>query len=81
MMVRVKAGEIEFRDWDSLERHLQGLAPNLVSEDGLSIIPVKIDAEGRVPAQAVVSLLNICKKAGVQKTEFAAKTPPSGNIK
>lgn len=73
MMARVKVGEIDFKDWDSLENHLKDLAPRLVMPDGLDVIPVKIDADGNVPAQAVVSVLNICKKAGVQKTEFAAK--------
>jgi len=76
LMARVKLGDIDFKDWDSLERHLKDLAPGLVTSDGLNVIPVKIDADGNVPAQAVVSVLNICKKAGVQKTEFAAKTSP-----
>jgi len=74
LMARVRVGEIDFRDWDSLERHLKDLAPRLVMPDGLDIIPVKIDADGNVPTQAVVSVLNICKKAGVQKTEFAVPT-------
>ena len=74
LMARVRVGEIDFRDWDSLERHLKNLAPTLVMPDGLDIIPVKIDADGNVPTQAVVSVLNICKKAGVQKTEFAVPT-------
>ena len=76
LMARIKVGNIDFKDWGSLERHLKDLAPRLVMPDGLDIIPVKIDADGNVPAQAVVSVLNICKKAGVQKTEFAAKTSP-----
>ena len=76
LMARVKLGEIDFKDWNSLERHLKDLAPRLVMPDGLDVIPVKIDADGNVPAQAVVNVLNICKKAGVQKTEFAAKTSP-----
>jgi biopolymer transport protein ExbD len=74
MLSKVKVGEIDFKDWDSLEIHLKDLAPKLVMPDGLDIIPVKIDADGNVPAQAVVSVLNICKKAGVQKTEFAVPT-------
>jgi len=77
LMAKVKLGEIDFKDWDSLENHLKNLAPRLVMPDGLDIIPVKIDADGDVPAQAVVSVLNICKKAGVQKTELAAKSSPS----
>ena len=77
LMTRVKLGDIDFNDWNSLERHLKDLAPRLVTADGLDVIPVKIDADGNVPAQAVVSVLNICKKAGVQKTEFAAKTSPA----
>lgn len=77
LMAKVKLGDIYFKDWDSLERHLKDLAPDLVTSDGLDIIPVKIDVDGDVPAQAVVSVLNICKKAGVQKTEFAAKSSPS----
>ncbi|MEK7309834.1 MAG: biopolymer transporter ExbD [Planctomycetota bacterium] len=76
LMARVKLGDIDFKDWNSLERHLKDLAPGLVMPDGLDIIPVKIDADSDVPAQAVVNVLNICKKAGVQKTEFAAKSSP-----
>jgi biopolymer transport protein ExbD len=74
LMARVRLGEIDFHDWGALERHLQNLAPGLVTPDGLNVIPVKIDAEGNVPAQVVVSVLNLCKKAGVQKTEFAVPT-------
>ncbi|MBI5778604.1 MAG: biopolymer transporter ExbD [Planctomycetes bacterium] len=81
ILARVKLGEIDFKDWNSLERHLKDLAPNLVSPDGLDVIPVKIDADGNVPAQAVVSVLDICKKAGVQKTEFAAKASPGQSAK
>lgn len=77
LLTRIKVGSNEFPDWDSLENHIKGLVPNLVSRDGLEFIPVKIDADDGIPAQSVVSVLNICKKAGVQKTEFAAKTPPS----
>ena len=77
LLARVKLGEMDFKDWNSLERHLKDLASGLVTPDGLDVIPVKIDADGNVPAQAVVSVLNICKKAGVQKTEFAAKTSTS----
>ncbi|MEW6026624.1 MAG: biopolymer transporter ExbD [Planctomycetota bacterium] len=76
LMARVKVGEINFNDWGALERHLKDLASDLVTPDGLNVIPVKIDADGNVPAQAVVNVLDICKKAGVQKTEFAAKTSP-----
>jgi biopolymer transport protein ExbD len=76
LLARIRVGEINFNDWGALERHLKDLAPRLVMPDGLDIIPVKIDADGNVPAQAVVSVLDICKKAGVQKTEFAAKTSP-----
>jgi len=76
LMAQVKLGNIDFNDWDSLEQHLKNLAPSLIMPGGLDIIPVKIDADSNVPAQAVVSVLNICKKSGVQKTEFAAKKSP-----
>ena len=77
LLTRIKIGEKEFADWDSLERHIKSIAPTLVTPKG-DIIPVKIDPDDKIPAQSVVSVLNICKKAGVQKTEFAAKTsaPP-----
>ncbi|MFH1232041.1 MAG: biopolymer transporter ExbD, partial [Planctomycetota bacterium] len=75
LLTRIKIGEKEFADWDSLEKHIRSIALSLVTEKG-DIIPVKIDPDDRIPAQSVVSVLNICKKAGVQKTEFAAKTSP-----
>jgi len=77
LLTRIKVGNTEFPDWDSLERQIRNISPNLVTPDGLEFIPVKIDADDGIPAQSVVSVLNICKKAGVQKTEFAAKTSPS----
>ncbi|MFH1231039.1 MAG: biopolymer transporter ExbD [Planctomycetota bacterium] len=81
LLTRIKVGSNEFPDWDSLERHIRNISSSLVTPDGLEIIPVKIDADGRIPAQSVVSVLNICKKAGVQKTEIAAKTSPSPPLK
>lgn len=73
LLTRIKVGEKEFPDWNSLEQHIRSIASSLVTPKG-DIIPVKIDPDDKIPAQAVVSVLNICKKAGVQKTEFAAKT-------
>jgi biopolymer transport protein ExbD len=73
LLTRIKVGEKEFPDWDSLERHIRSIASSLVTPKG-DVIPVKIDPDEKIPSQAVVSVLNICKKAGVQKTEFAAKT-------
>jgi len=69
--------EREFADWDALLKHMQGLSSSLVTLSG-DVIPVKIDSDEQIPTQSVVNALNICKKAGVQKTEFAAKTsaPP-----
>lgn len=77
LMANIRVGDTDFKDLNSLEQHLKNLAPSLIMPDGLDVIPVKIDADGNVPAQAVVSVLNICKKTGVQKTEFAAKSSPS----
>lgn len=77
LLTRMKVGEREFSDWDSLFKHMQSMSSSLVTPSG-DIIPVKIDADEKIPVQSVVNALNICKKAGVQKTEFAAKTsaPP-----
>lgn len=76
LLTRIKVGDKDFAsDWDSLFKHMQGLASSLITPSG-DIIPVKIDTDEMIPVQAVVNALNICKKAGVQKTEFAAKTSP-----
>jgi biopolymer transport protein ExbD len=75
LLTRIKVGEKEFSDWDSLERYIKNIAPTLTTPKG-DVIPVKIDPDDKIPAQSVVYVLNICKKAGVQKTEFAAKTSP-----
>ncbi|MEK7310219.1 MAG: biopolymer transporter ExbD [Planctomycetota bacterium] len=77
LLTRIKVGEREFPDWDTLFNHMRGLKDSLVTSSG-DVIPVKIDADEKIPVQSVVNALNICKKAGVQKTEFAAKTsaPP-----
>ena len=77
LLTRIKVGEREFADWDALLKHMQGLSSSLVTLSG-DVIPVKIDSDEQIPTQSVVNALNICKKAGVQKTEFAAKTsaPP-----
>jgi len=74
LLTRIKVGDKEY-DWDSLYKHMQGLSASLVTPSG-DIIPVKIDSDEKIPVQSVVNALNICKKAGVQKTEFAAKTSP-----
>jgi biopolymer transport protein ExbD len=74
LLTRMTIGGQEFKDFDSAYQHLRSLAPNLITPKG-DIIPVKIDADGKVPAQNVVSALDICKKAGVPKTEWAWKTP------
>ena len=73
LLTRMKVGEREFKDWESLFEHMKSLAPTLATSSG-DVIPVKIDADENIPTQSVVNALNICKKAGVQKTEFAAKT-------
>lgn len=77
LLTKIKVGEAVIPDWDALLKKMESLAPTLVTSSG-DIIPVKIDADEMIPTQSVVSALNICKKAGVQKTEFAAKTsaPP-----
>ncbi|MEW6027017.1 MAG: biopolymer transporter ExbD [Planctomycetota bacterium] len=76
LLTKIKVGERDFgSDWDALYKHMLGLKDSLVTPSG-DIIPVKIDSDEMIPTQSVVSALNICKKAGVQKTEFAAKTSP-----
>ncbi|MFH0888494.1 MAG: biopolymer transporter ExbD [Planctomycetota bacterium] len=72
LLTKVKIGSTDFSDMNSLYKHLRNM--EFITLDG-DVIPVKIDADGKVPAQSVVSVLDICKRAGVPKTEFAAKTP------
>lgn len=77
MLTKILVGNTEYKNWDALFEHMQRIAPTLSTPSG-DIIPVKIDADDKIPTQSVVNALNICKKAGIQKTEFAAKTgaPP-----
>lgn len=72
LLTKVKIGSTDFSDMNSLYAHLKNM--EFITPDG-DVIPVKIDADGKIPAQSVVSVLDICKRAGVPKTEFAAKTP------
>jgi len=39
-------------------------------------VGMTIDADTRVPWESVVNVMNVGKKAGVQKVEFAAGAPP-----
>jgi biopolymer transport protein ExbD len=75
LLTRMKIGDQEFPDWGTLYSYIRNIAPKLRTMSG-DVIPVKIDADDKVITQAVVHALNICKKAGVEKTEFAAKTSP-----
>lgn len=77
LLAAIKVGKQSFT-WDSLHSYIENLVPMLAMPNGIDTIPVKIDADNRVTAQAVVNVLNICKKAGVPKTEFAAKNSPHG---
>jgi|SRR5688572_24223606 len=38
-------------------------------------VPVTIDGDGRVPWQDIVNVMNISKKAGIDKIEFAYSAP------
>ncbi len=38
--------------------------------------PVTIDAEARVPWEAVITVMNLCKKNRIDKIEFALGAPP-----
>ncbi len=42
-------------------------------------IPVIIDAEPRVPWKEVIGVLNVCKRQGLEKIEFAAPMPGKVN--
>jgi biopolymer transport protein ExbD len=75
LLTKIKVGEKEFSDWDALFKHMQNISSSLITPSG-DVIPVKIDSDEKIPVQSVVYALNICKKAGIQKTEFAAKTSP-----
>ena len=77
LMSKIRVGD-QYFNWNTLATYIENLAPTLILPNGIDIIPVKIDADDRVTTQAVVNALNICKKAGVPKTEFAAKTSPHG---
>ena len=77
LMSKIRVGD-QYFNWDTLYTYIENLAPTLILPNGIDIIPVKIDADDRVTTQAVVNAQNICKKAGVPKTEFAAKTSPHG---
>ena len=39
--------------------------------------PVTIDAEARVPWSDVVDVVNLCKKSGIARIEFASLAPPT----
>jgi len=43
--------------------------------------PVTIDAEARVPWDAVINVVNICKRNRIDKIEFALGAPPPAGTK
>ena len=45
---------------------------------GRSDVPVIIDAEARVPMEAVITVINMAKREGIANIEFALGLPPPG---
>ena len=72
-------GTQEFQSWNELYQTIN----QYYKEDYAKgkDIPYKIDADEKVPFQAVVSVLNACQKAGITNVEFTAKTPVNKAIR
>jgi biopolymer transport protein ExbD len=59
---------------EELERLLQGARDDCVRL-GKPIVPLTIDADGRVPWSDVVDVVNLGKKSGIDRIEFAFPSP------
>ncbi len=78
-MTRIMIGKQEFQDWHELYKTIGRYyqEDRVKGED----TPYKIDADEKVPFQAVVSALNACQNAGITNIEFTAKTPVNESIR
>ena len=79
IMTRITIGKQAFNDWGELYQALNRyyLDDRAKNKD----TPFKIEAEPKVPFQAVVSTLNACQEAGITNVEFVAATPVNEEIR
>ncbi|MBI4712455.1 MAG: biopolymer transporter ExbD [Planctomycetes bacterium] len=77
LLTDIKIGQNPVRDWDELYNKVSVLWADIrtqaIKEEDIK--PFKIDASDKIPAQAVVNTLDVLKRAGVAKIEFAVKPP------
>lgn len=73
LQTMIKIGQREIKDWDVLFNELSTIYKQQINS-GAKPVPFKVDAEFKVPVQAVINALNSCKRAGIGNVEFAAKT-------
>ena len=73
--VRRKIGDREFADDAELQKAIAD-AHDAWTKQGKPDAPVTIDADGRVPWNQVIDVVNIIKRCGINKIEFAMGTPP-----
>lgn len=79
LMTDIKIGQHVIPDMDALYDKLKAIWQDAVASATSPdrIIPFKIDAQPKIPVQAIVKVLDVCKKVGISKVEFAAKTTSS----
>ncbi|MFA5793966.1 MAG: biopolymer transporter ExbD [Candidatus Brocadiia bacterium] len=75
LMSKIVIGTENIPDWDALEKRVTSITADQRNRITEKPIPFKIDPQLKVPTQAVINVINICKKAGVSKIEFAYKPP------
>jgi biopolymer transport protein ExbD len=77
LYTEIKIGQQVIPDWAALQSEIAAQWTRQMNS-GSKPIPFKIDSQPKVPVQAVINALNICKIVGVATVEFAAKTTAPG---
>lgn len=78
-MTRIIVGQEAIKDWQVLYQKVSAAQQSFTRKN--VDIPFKIDADEKIPFQAVVSTLNTCQQAGITNVEFTAKTPVNEPIR
>ncbi|MFH1228584.1 MAG: biopolymer transporter ExbD [Planctomycetota bacterium] len=75
LMSKIVMGTEEIPDWETLDMRITSIAADQRTKIDKKPAPFKIDPQSKIPTQAVINVINMCKKAGVSNVEFAAKPP------
>jgi biopolymer transport protein ExbD len=74
--VRREVAGREFADDDELQRAIGAAHDALIAESHHPDAPVTIFADARIPWNQVMDVVNVVKRCGITKIEFANAAPP-----